>query len=491
MTNYKRYLNREAYVVFSLLAACWLLAANLMAMPAHRDMDGSKAFLAGAASVNITPYLGGGIVGGWKSPPADHVHDDLHARCLVLDDGNTRLAFIIADNIGLKWEVVSKARQLIEEKTGLSGKHVLIASTHTHSSLNASVTGEYGELIIRRLADLVQIAINNLEPARIGWGAGSVPQHVFVRRWRLKPGITVPDPFGEQDLVLMNPGHNNPILLEPAGIPDPEVSFLSVQSAGGRPIALMANYSLHYVGGVVKGHISADYFGVFADRIQELLGADRQVPPFVAMMSNGTSGDVNNIDYSNPRESRAPYEKMRLVAEDVAREVFRAENSIRYYDWVPLQAAQSELTLQVRKPDQEMIERANRVLSRPDTVTPGHRHEVTYARRILDLQEWPDSLDVVLQAFCIGDLGITTFPFETFAETGLELKASSPVRSSFSISLANGSYGYLPTPAQHELGGYETWMGTSRVELNASVKISARLLELLSGLAATGNMVQK
>jgi hypothetical protein len=67
----------------------------------------------------------------------------------------------------------------------------------------------------------------------------------------------------------MNPG-SNPNLLRPAGPVDPQISFICVKSTDGRPIALLANYSLHYVGGVGANTISADYFAVFADRIQQL-----------------------------------------------------------------------------------------------------------------------------------------------------------------------------------------------------------------------------
>ena len=77
----------------------------------------------------------------------------------------------------------------------------------------------------------------------------------------------------------------------------------------------------------------------------------------------------------------------------------------------------------------------------------------------------PPTLDVVLQAVRIGDLAIATFPFEVFAEIGLEIKAKSPFAQTFTTSLANGSEGYLPTKRQHDLGGYETWLGTNRVEL--------------------------
>jgi len=74
----------------------------------------------------------------------------------------------------------------------------------------------------------------------------------------MKPGTVNPNPFGGVDQVVMNPGVGTPNLLEPAGPTDPGVSFISVQSSAGRPIALLANYSLHYVGGVPANDISAD-----------------------------------------------------------------------------------------------------------------------------------------------------------------------------------------------------------------------------------------
>ena len=51
------------------------------------------------------------------------------------------------------------------------------------------------------------------------------------------------------------------------------------------------------------------------------------------------------------------------------------------------------------------------------------------------------------------------------------------------MELANGANGYLPTPEQHALGGYETWLGTNRVEIEASRKITATLLGLLEEVA--------
>jgi hypothetical protein len=341
---------------------------------------------------------------------------------------------------------------------------------------------DYARFLARRIADGVRRAVNQLEPARIGWGRAEAPEHVFNRRWLMRPGPELDNPFGGTDKVRMNPPRNHPDLIEPAGPTDPEVSFISVQSTSGRPIALLANYSLHYVGGLPSGDISADYFGMFADRIQDLLGADRQSPPFVGIMTNGTSGNINNIDFRGEPERLPAYEKMRRVAWDVADRVLRAMEELEYRESVPLGVRTLDLELEVRKPSPDAVARAREILARPDGVEPRHPREVTYAHRTLLMSEAPDRVAVPLQAMRIGELGVAALPFEVFVETGLELKKRSPFARSFTISLANGSYGYLPTPEQHALGGYETWLGTNRVEREASRRITEALLELLAGL---------
>ena len=111
-----------------------------------------------------------------------------------------------------------------------------------------------------------------------------------------------------------------------------------------------------------------------------------------------------------------------------------------------------------------------------------HRYERTYAQRVKKLDEGPDEITVPLQVMRIGDLSIAAIPFETFAETGLKIKEKSPFADTFTIELANDSRGYLPTPRQHALGGYETWMGTNRVQLDASDLITDSILEMMQEL---------
>ena len=470
---------------FPLLAAISLLAPSPTAQAADK-----KPFWAGLATSNITPWLGDGLVGNFSThPPAKYVHDELHARCFVLDDGSTRIALVVSDNLYISREVLEDAKRQVTEATALPLDRILMSCTHTHSSVSArwknplepeTEFSEYQRFVAHRIADGVRCAINNLQPARIAWGTADLPGQVFCRRWLMKPGTELFNPFGEPDQARTNPG-NSPKLLKPAGPVDPQIAFLALQTLDGRPLGLLANYSLHYVSGTGRNHISADYFGVFADRIQELLAADRLDPPFVAAMSNGTSANINNNDYSKPREKRERYQQIRLVADQCAKAVFEQYPRLAWHDWVPLAMRQRELELAVRKPTPAQLEHVRQVLADPD-----HRdkfpRERNYAGKAIQQLDSPDTVRVLLQSVRIGELGIFAIPFEVFSEIGLELKARSPLQPSFTMELANGGYGYLPTPQQHQLGGYETWLGTNKVELQASVKIVDALLEMSAQL---------
>jgi hypothetical protein len=285
-----------------------------------------------------------------------------------------------------------------------------------------------------------------------------------------------------QEKARMNPGVNNPNLDKPAGPVDPEISFISIKAVDGRPLALLANYSLHYVGGVEP--LSADYYGAFAGSIQQLLGIKKGGPAFVGILSNGTSGNINNINYgaAAPTKQR-PYEQCRLVADRVAMAARDAYQKCKHRDDITLAMAEKEIMLGVRHPDAKEIERAKTILaSAKGRVLKGVRE--VYARETVLLAKYPKTVSVKIQAIRIGDLGIVAIPCEVFTEIGLEIKKVSPLKPTFTIELANGYNGYLPTPEQHKLGGYETWRARSAyLEAGASPKIVATVKQLLKAVA--------
>lgn len=466
---------------------CALILVCLACSPLHAA-DAPRVFKAGAATSNVTPELGSSINGGFQDGTATFIHDELHARCLALDDGQTKLALVVVDSCVIGRAVFDEARKIVHEATGLPMENMLMSATHSHSCGTLQAVGQsepnplYQRFVARRIADGVRRALTNLAPAKIGWGFGEVPQHVFNRRWRLKPGTVPASPHGvTTDQVKTNPGIKNPNLDEPAGPTDPQVWFISVQSAEGKPVALYANYSLHYVGGVGAGHISADYFGAFANRIGELLSAEQLDPPFVGAMSNGTSGDINNIDFRGSQVKQPPYGQIKLVANDVAQEVARVCKTLVYHDWVPLAVAQKELTLGLRLPSKDEVDQAREAMKQSKLFPRMETMEQVYARETVLLSEFTPEVSAPLQVMKIGDLRISAIPAETFVEIGLELKKRHA--QTFTVSLANAYHGYLPTPEHHKLGGYETWRARSScLEVDASTKIIAGLEELFEKL---------
>lgn len=451
------------------------------------DKPKDPGFRAGSATSNITPPLGLPIIGGFSPAPSTHIHDDLHARCLVLDDGKTKLALVVCDLLGVHKLVSDEARRIIEERCGIPASHVMISGTHTHSASSALGSksryaynpeiDDYQKFVAVRIADGVQRAFNTLRPAEIAFGQVDVPEHVHNRRWFLRPGSMPVNPFGEtSELVKMNPGTTN--LVEPAGPVDPQISFLAVREPDGKPISVLAAYGLHYVGGPGGLTISADYFGVFSEELKRLLDADRQDPPFVAMMANGTSGDINNNNLRNPgNKKKGPFEQTRYVAEDCAAKVHAAMKDLKYRNDLTLDARYRLAPIVWRQPTAEQVAWAKQILADPEKA-PQRVQSPVYAERFLALAEYPETGEIPVQVLRIGDIAIGTMPCEVFAEIGIEYKRRSPIKPSFMIELAHGYYGYLPTPRHFEFGGYETWLGTNRLAKDTSEKLMKHLLEM-------------
>ena len=479
-------------LLFSLLLLC--ATTHLRAAEPSQKTTGLRA---GAATSNITPEIGGDIIGGFVPTPCTDIHDELHARCLVLDDGKSIVAIVVCDLLGLHRSLCLEAKRLIEESTGIPPSQVLISATHTHSATSAlgeRVRGfqsdqpltDYQKFVARRISDGVQRALGTRRPAQIGFGSVEAPEHVFNRRWFMREGKVPTNPFGTVDRVKMNPPAGSPDLLEPAGPTDATVSFIAVREPEGRLISIFSAYSLHYVGGVGPGHISADYYGVYCEALKRLLSTPTQDPPFVALMANGTSGDVNNINFRTPRKSLPPYAQIRNVAEDLARKVEAAVASVEWKSEAPLAGRLQELPIQWRNVPPPLLSWAKETEQKTKETGEKNSLPAVYAGRIQRLSEASPETKAPAQVLRIGEIAIGTSPCETFAETGLEFKKLSPFKHSFMVELANGYYGYLPTPRHFELGGYETWPGTNYLEPQASVKLMDALLGMTKDLKASG-----
>ncbi len=457
------------------------LAALAFASPVR-----AGEFKAGAFAQDVTPTkFPISVNGGFADRKATAATDPLHARCLVLDDGTTKLAIVVVDSCMIPRELIDTAKALAEKRTGIPAKNMLISATHTHTAPTvAGVFGsdpdeEYSKFLAQKIADGIETAHKSRVPAKVAFGVAEEPNQVFNRRWKMRPGVKNVDPFGgDTDKVRMNPPRASKDLLEPAGPTDPRVSVLAVRTADDKPLALFANYSLHYVGDI--GPLSADYFGAFANSVAAKINAGKQ---FVGILSNGTSGDVNNINFRTEATKTMPGERSRLVADAVATAAAKALDGAEWHAAPVLRAAWGELELGVRKPTADEVRRAEGILEKAKGRELRGSEEV-YARETVLMATHPDAVQVPVQALAVGPFAIGTIPCEVFTEIGLSVKKNSIHKTTCVVSLANGYYGYLPTPEQHALGGYETWRARSSfLEVGAAPKIEKKLNELLNAVA--------
>jgi hypothetical protein len=448
----------------------------------------------GTACVDVSPTI---TPFQLRSGKSSFVHDPLHVRAVAFECGEGRAVICLIDAIGIGREMSDIAKSRAAEKTGWKAEDMLICATHTHTAPKGGegMPGReaYEKLKYEKLEEAIVQAIQSIEPARVGFSSEDEPSEVRNRRWFLQPGTMPPNPLGEQDQVKTNANRNH--LVKPAGPIDPEICVIDVRTNHHKPLALIANYALHYVGGVPKkvdknglefGMASADYFGEFSRIMPYRLGGTNPPANFVAMMTNGASGDINNLVFTGSRAPRSPFEQIRIVASKAADASWRAVRKIQNYDTKPLIATrQREVDLPYREPNEREISLAKGLLKRTRQEREAINSRTTsVATRVIEYAkpEHPRTEPVLIQAFRIGDQAIVSMPFEVLVEIGLEIKKKSPFEHTFLIELANGGYGYLPPPNQHKLGGYETWWGTSRFQPQSSEILIKHLLEMLREL---------
>ena len=171
------------------------------------------------------------------------MHDEIHAKALVLDNGETRIGIVVCDFVCMPRRIADAVKARVAQNCGIAPSNLLICATHTHSgpairtALGVSEDPDYVDWVPVKIADAVQLAVKRLQPARIGWGTSTEDRISFNRRWWMRDGT-----------VHMNPGIEDPDAVRPTGPIDPALSFLYLEDTTGTPLAVLATFALHYVG---------------------------------------------------------------------------------------------------------------------------------------------------------------------------------------------------------------------------------------------------
>jgi hypothetical protein len=432
---------------------------------------------AGVARRIVNPPLGVNKAGlRLFADPIQAVESDLTGTVLVLKSGDIKVAIIACDLIVIPTESAFQVRRLVAEAIGTSASHVLLNFSHNHSSPalpgwtvdprdQAWLKAKYQEKLFQWLVEAAQEAASNLSPARIGAGWGES----YIGVYRRETGPDGRDVLGEV------PDH--PI--------DPAVGVIRVDDLEGDPIAVLFSYGCHPVTvGPLSMVASTDFPGPARDVVERNLGG-------MAIFLQACGGNINpriGIGYEvDCRESKNRVgwtlggEVLR-VASDIRTHVKGGERTelgdipnILFTPWIPvdgdssayLGAAEEVVPLEfIELPSLDdalaIQERWHQNLADREAkgAQPWERrvahHFSNWADKLVEsVRDGHPTLDLVLQAIRIDDIVLASINVEAFFETGLAVKAKSPIEHTQVLGYSNGVVCYLPRKEDYPPEGWQ------------------------------------
>ena len=436
---------------------------------------------AGFARVNITPMLGIGLAGYFKTRVADGVLDDLEINALALVCGEDKVVLLSVDHVGMMREITTDFRAHISEMTGLPMEAIYIHATHTHTGpflvlqSEDELEREYYQMVRRKIADVTKLALDDLKPAKMGWGIGQAPDIAFIRRFRMKDGS-----------VRTNPGVNNPEIVSPIGEVDERVSVIRFDREGADTLVLV-NFADHpdTVGGC---RISADWPGFVRRFVEAEHGVD-------CLLVNGFQGDVNHINVNAKANNvngfdgvPRRYDHTCHMANVVAGAVLQVFGNVNYTDVDSLRFLQRTANLPSNMPkpeDMPLAREYNRLHNEGrDDLIPFTGMELTTAvaeaGRMLRLEHGPEFFPLGLGGIALGNISFVAIPGEPFTGIGLGLKKAEDWTLVLPMCLTNGCDGYFPMQDSYDEGGYEA--RSSNYRAGVAEQIIEEGLQLLKEL---------
>ncbi len=421
---------------------------------------------AGFAKVNVTPPLGGLLIGS-KGQPSDDVLDELYAKALVLSDGEKTLAIVSADLLYTPLEeITSPVRRIVKEKTGIVEQNILVCATHTHSGpevyTRSKFTQEQGApasnidqaylaTLVKKIASSVMLAYKNMQQVKIGAAKGRAPEIVYNRRPKNKDGLvkmafTLPpevratrkvvvEPNGEVRTTFVMPDDEIEWTFGPI---DPEVCVLRVENMDGEILASLVNFGCHPV--CIYPHlstaVSADY-PAYATRVVE------QAEGGLCLFTLGLAGDAVPFHRGvRPRQQ---------IGRAVGGEALRRLQFVKTAGEVTLSGLKKEISFPAKK-------------SAPE--------------QPVDSDKDPNPIISEIQVLRIGDIYILGLPGEVLVEVGLEIKRRSGLENLFIVTVSNDAIGYVCHSAAYDEGGYEP-TGATNLAKGAGEIMIEQALELI------------
>jgi hypothetical protein len=413
----------------------------------------AQGFRVGAAQVMISPPAGTPMAGYYQTRLSTGIHDDLHAKAIVIASEDRRAALVACDLVGIPPTVIEEARAMIQTSTGIPGGNVMISATHSHTGPlipdEGARAGAYGGDLAtarryrtelpRKIAESVRLAEANLRPARAAFGKGREESVSFNRRFFMKDGT-----------VGWNPGKLNPNIVRPAGPIDPELPVVLFESDQGETLATYVNFAMHQdtVGGL---EISADYAGTLSAVLGQIKGAG-----MLTLFTIGAAGNINHVDVKNSAPQKGHGEAAR-IGTILAGEVIKTYPRLVPLTGSKLYVGSRTVPLDPAHLEPGDLERAQAFAKQLDAGTTVKFLDTVFAFKALDTApRGGKPLQAEVQVIALGDqVAWVGLPGEIFTELGTSIKRASPFPLTIVAELAHGPVTYFPNDAAFDQGNYE------------------------------------
>ena len=443
----------------------------------------------GFARVDITPPMGIPVAGYFIDRFADGVLDNLEANAVALTLGDKKVLILTLDLCGVKRVIMDEFKAAISKKTGVPVDAIFIHVTHTHTGPVVNETEcptdetkqmvkDYVKFLCSKCVDVAYLSLNDLKPAKMGYGIGQAPNIAFIRRFRMKDGS-----------IKTNPGVGNPDIVAPIGDVDERVNVLRFDREGGETVVI-ANFGDHpdTVGGC---KISGDWPTLTRHTFEKAIDNTK------CIFLNGAQGDVNHVKV-NPTAgdfndmfhdfdgcSRG-YGHARYMGRVVAGAIMQVYDKVNYVDVNSLDYMQKVYDMPSNMPDPKDMPLAHKY---NDLHKAGRDDEIPFkammlttvvaeAGRMVRLEHGPESFPLLFSAIKIGNIALFGIPGEPFTGVGRGIKESEGYDLILPCCLTNGSEGYYPMQDAYDEGGYEA--RSSNFKAGVAERIIAAGKEILA-----------
>ena len=428
----------------------------------------------GTGNAIVTPPIGCEMAGfDARKGVAQKVHDDLHARALVLDDGSTQIALVSIEVIGISHAFARNVQEEIQRRTRIPAAQVVLSATHTHC----------GPVTFHHFFNQDQ----PLDEAYLHRLAAGIVSSVETA-WASKVACRVRSGFVNVEGIAVN-------RRTPDGRPvDPMAGVIIVEDISGKPSAIAINFACHTtVLGPNTLEISADFPYYTAKYLQRVYGEGVEV-----LLFNGAEGDISvghksDLSAIGVIADFRTFEKAEELGNRLGIAVAAAIPSLKLED-VTLKAATRTIRLPLKTyaPLAIMRERKEKALARLSNLNGQDvTSDALEARRdalfnrieeyYASLYDPSGTLATNVTVVQIGRTAIVTFPGEVFVSIALEIRRRSPFPQTMFLGLANDYVGYIPTADANASAGYE--VVASRVAPEAAGVLERETGELLRSLA--------